>query len=220
LLGAVIAAVIGIAGQLVMIASNESIEWDRRQEANKERIIGLLHRAIIICNVFINLKEVCESTDPDRNLIIGRFYITKPVFGTEFVERFSEKDIIVALLIRDPLLHTRISELDGMVANYQRFLPIYTRKFNELSDPTRLGIKFDAESETYQGSVEVRKSDLVEINDMHHNLISTVYHGLSHSIYVIEAIEKHLCDDFQFTLRFAHTLPEEELAHIREGLDS
>lgn len=184
LVGATIAGVVAILGQLLVIVSDASLEESRSRLESQALLHLILTKSIRTLNTFLRFKEHVESDRPEDILTIGTLSpVNKPVFAGDGLDKFDVEEITVALRIRDLDLFRWINELDAIVNTYLQLSPVFAAEFENFVEFHQSSVSFDLKTGKSEGKVEINKPKYYRLLDLQLSMVSTAYKGISHALH-------------------------------------
>lgn len=220
LLGASVAAIVGVFGQVLVIAADGWREHSREMRASKAIMHRILTNSFKHINIFLQLKEHSDSLDPhDYIRFTDRKPIIKPIFASDILLEFSMDEVVEAMRVKDMDFFTKLNEFNGIVTNYLKIYPVYSALFDAFCDPKRDGVKFDFDTGLAEVSSKIDDIEYFKLFDLQSSLIYISYKGVSHSIYIAESASRHLKEIHNEEYNFKIPLSSEDLLELRNSLD-
>lgn len=179
ILGALVAGMIGLAGQLLVMeqaADARNTKEKARELAQLRRLFGRISR---ILSIYIQMKEHLESRDEFSFVRFDRLAaLSKPLGIYRMPEAFEEDEIQVVLEIGETELYNNFNVLDVNLSNFEAMHKSYEQLFNENIGVDILGADFEFIGEKMRGSSKMRHEVHFMLNDMQKHLFDSVFGGL------------------------------------------
>ncbi len=220
IIGAVVAGLIGIAGQLLMMAQAElNSERDKRTE-ERAKLERLLNRAVRMISMLAQVRDHIESVRPSDIVSFRSLApITKPLRINDIPDRLPEDLLSVSLSLSDRRMFNILNVLDSSLANFSWAHRLYEKRVDEFMEKIRSApsIKFDDGVYSGTGSLDIREYH--EIQDIWSHYIDAAYGGLVFSKKLGQSIVRHLKLRHGVDLDFSDRISEGEWKVLFESVE-
>jgi hypothetical protein len=231
IIGALIAGIIGIAGQLLMMAqaeiisdrariADERVKHERLMADERVKLEMLLNRAVRMISVLAQVRAQIESAQPKDIITLGSLSpITKPIRINDIPDRFPEDLITVSLSLSDRKLFNILNVLDSILANFGWIHRTYEHSVDEFITKIKSGseIKFEDGAYSGHGTLDIREYH--EIQDVWQHYVDSTYSGLVFSKKLGEIVVNYLRERHGVNLDFSDRISPDEWRILFDSVD-
>jgi hypothetical protein len=220
IIGALVAGLIGIAGQLLMMAQSEVSAERAKKYEERVKLEKLLNRAVRTISVLAQVRTQIESSHP-KDIVTLRTLapITKPLRINDIPDRFPEDLVTVSLTLSDRKLFNLLNVLDSCLANFSWVHRLYEERVDRFMANIRNSPEMKFEDGAYSGSGTLDLRDYHEIQDIWSHYVDSAYAGLVFSKKLGDTIVGYLRSRHGVDLDFSDRISAAEWKTLFESVD-
>lgn len=220
IIGAVVAGVIGVCGQLVVLLQSDAMLEEQRVLSERARLETMLARVVRLTSTFLQLKGHFESEHPFDNLVfLGLQSLPKPMKINDLPERLSAHDLTLPLSMADRRFFNLLNVFDSCICNFLWISKEYDGQaqafLQQLQDSGELNFKEGA----FSGYGSVNMVKFHELKDLYEHYIETVYPGLVISKKLSDLLVEKLKTRHGVDFSFSDRLTKNEWKALFESVD-
>lgn len=211
ILGALIAGFIGVVGQLLVIYSNHSANYENRKRQHKIEILQTFQSMTEILNSLASARDAIDSEDLVTSLKIGPFRYVKPTSIRGHINLLSKEEVLISLKFHDLYLNQMLTKLNIEMNKYNIYFRRYQVLYNKTILPAFEKLNINNEDGVVEGSVKLSQSELAKVKRALELLSSSVDESLLYSIFIVDHIGLNLGKSFDFNLKFELSVQNERI---------
>jgi hypothetical protein len=220
IIGALIAGLIGILGQLLLMAQSEVISDRARKAEERVKLEKLLNRIVRTLSVLAQVKSLIESSQPrDLITLYSLPPITKPLRINNIPDRIPEELIAVALSLSDRKLFNLLNVLDTILANFAWIHNRYEASVDRFLENIKKGSEIKFEDGAYSGHGRIDIREYHEIEDIWKHYIDSTYGGLVVSKRLGDMVVDYLSNRHNVNLSFSDRITPSDWKVLFDSVD-
>lgn len=220
ILGAIIAGLIGVAGQILVIVQNNNANEAQRSLQNQADLTIVFIKLGQWISVLSKTRLHILSSDPFDNINIeNRPPLMTPLIVNDFPDNFDVQEMAVVLGLKRADLFDRLYVGNGIFSNFTWAMEAYRQKIDEIRYKAGRGRMEKGVIERLYIERELTQEQYYELKDLQDNIVQDAFHGLAVAISAASRINGVLRTNFGVEITYKSPLTDSEYQDLLDSID-